>query len=119
MKGKDSSILINGGLSYIVPNVLKQMSDFGIDPGKIKKLLILHSHFDHIGIVPFFKRTFPKIEVLASRRAWEILAMPKAIRYSKHIQQDRLPGKWGAAGLEKYDLDWRDDVTGRPSSKGT
>jgi glyoxylase-like metal-dependent hydrolase (beta-lactamase superfamily II) len=118
LEGKDSSILINGGLSYIVPNVLKQMSDFGIDAGKIKKALILHSHFDHIGIVPFFKRTFPEIEVLASKRAWEILAMPKAINIANTFSKS-VAGKMGAvAGIEKYDLDWRDDVTGTTLVEG-
>ena len=54
LEGGDGFILINGGLSYILPNVLEQMKTFGIDAKKIKKFLILHSHFDHVGIVPFF-----------------------------------------------------------------
>ncbi len=118
LEGKDSSILINGGLSYILPSVLKQMNQFGIDAGKINKVLILHSHFDHIGIVPYFKRTFPRIEALASKRAWEILAMPKAINIANTFSKS-VAGKMGAAdGLEKYDLDWRDDVTGTILAEG-
>jgi glyoxylase-like metal-dependent hydrolase (beta-lactamase superfamily II) len=56
LRGEDGFLVINGGLSYIVPDVLKQMEDVGIDEGRITKLLILHSHFDHVGIVPFLKR---------------------------------------------------------------
>lgn len=117
LEGDKGSILINGALTCILPDVLKQMGEFGLDAGKINKLLILHSHFDHIGIVPYFKRTFPKIEVLASQRAWEILSMPKAIdianKFSK-IVADKL----GVTGLEKYDIEWRDDVSGRALAEG-
>ncbi len=59
LEGRDGFLVINGGLSYIVPDVLKQMEDVGIDEGRITKLLILHSHFDHVGIVPFLKRRHP------------------------------------------------------------
>ena len=79
LDGGDEVMIINGGLRYVVPEVLRQFEEFGIDEGKIKKLLILHSHFDHVGIVPFFKRRHPELEIYASSRAWEILRMPKAI----------------------------------------
>ena len=79
LDGGDEAMIINGGLRYLVPEVLRQFEVFGIDEDKIKKLLILHSHFDHVGIVPFFKRRHPKLEIYASSRAWEILGMPKAI----------------------------------------
>jgi 2-aminobenzoylacetyl-CoA thioesterase len=112
LEGKKGSALINGGLTCILPDVLRQIEEFGLDPGKIDKLIILHSHFDHIGIVPYFKRTFPKIEVLASKRAWEILAMPKAIDIANKFNK-MVADKLGVAGLEKYDIEWRDDVAGR------
>lgn len=117
LEGNDCSILINGGLSYIVPVVLKQINDFGINVAKIKKILILHSHFDHIGIAPFFTRTFP-VEVLASQRAWEILAMPKAINIINTFSRSVAERMGVAAGLDKYDLEWRDDVAGTTLVEG-
>jgi glyoxylase-like metal-dependent hydrolase (beta-lactamase superfamily II) len=118
LDGGDEAMIINGGLRYLVPEVLRQFEEFGIDEGKIKKLLILHSHFDHVGIVPFFKRRSPDLEIYASSRAWEILGMPKAI--------DTI-NTFGRAVTEKmgmtercsgYDLDWRDDVSGVAVSEG-
>ena len=70
LEGEDGSMIISGGMSYILPDVLGQIEEFGIDEEKITKLLILHSHFDHVGIIPFFKRRHPKMEVYASERAW-------------------------------------------------
>jgi glyoxylase-like metal-dependent hydrolase (beta-lactamase superfamily II) len=112
LEGADGAMLINGGLTFILPDVLKQMQSFGIDAGKIKKFLILHSHFDHTGIVPYIKRTWPAIEILASAPAWKIFAMPKAIdimnAYSRMSAQ--LTGDEDT--LKVFDLDWRDDITG-------
>lgn len=118
LEGGDGFMIVSGGMSYIVPEVLCQFKEFGIDEEKITRLLILHSHFDHVGIVPFFKRRHPKMEVYASARAWEILQMPKAIatinEFSRHV----------AKQMEKeevystYDLGWREDVTGKIVGEG-
>lgn len=118
LEGRDESMLVSGGLSYLVPEILKQFGEFHIDETRITKLLILHAHFDHVGIVPFFKRRNPKLEILASARGWEILQMPKAIQtineFSRSIARRR--GKEGV--LAAYDLDWKEDITGIPVSEG-
>jgi glyoxylase-like metal-dependent hydrolase (beta-lactamase superfamily II) len=112
LEGADGAMLINGGLTFILPDVLKQMQSFGIDAGKIKKFLILHSHFDHTGIVPYIKRTWPDIDILASAPAWKILAMPKAIEIMNTY--GHMSAQMAGAGdaLKAYDLDWRDDIKG-------
>src|SRR3990170_7144146 len=79
LEGQDGSMMISGGMSYIVADVLGQFMEFGLDEEKVTKLVILHAHFDHVGIVPFFKRRHPEMEVYASERGWEILQMPKAL----------------------------------------
>ena len=75
----EESALIGGGMVHIVPDILKQLSDFGISEKKIQRIIILHSHFDHCGIVPFFKKRWPWATVTASERAKSILSSPKAI----------------------------------------
>ena len=80
LEGENESIFVSGGLSYLVPDILRQLKEFRIDEARIKKILILHSHFDHVGIVPFFKRQIPELEILASARGWEILGLPRAVQ---------------------------------------
>jgi len=53
LDGNNGSMIVSGGISYIVADLLQQFKEFGIDENRIQKLLILHSHFDHVGIVPF------------------------------------------------------------------
>lgn len=118
LKGHDDTILISGGLSYILPDVLKQMASFGMNMDQISKILILHAHFDHIGIIPYFKRKNPSIEVFASVRGWEILKKEKAI--STINEFSRLTSK--RMGLEErlkgYDCEWRHDVRGKTVKEG-
>ena len=111
-------MIISGGMSYLVPVVLSQMHTFGIDERRIRKFLILHAHFDHVGLVPFFKRRYPGLEIHASARAWEILKMSKGIdtinTFSRIVAE-----RMGMGGcLEGRDLEWRDDVEGRVISEG-
>ena len=118
LEGKDGSMMMSGGMSYIVPDLLQQFKDFEIDESRIKKILILHSHFDHVGIIPFFKRRHPEIEVCGSERAWEILKMEKAIvtinefsrNVSKRMRKEEI--------YSEHDLEWRDDVSGRTVREG-
>ncbi len=112
LEGRDESMIVSGGMSYIVPDLLQQIKAFGIDEGRITKMLILHSHFDHVGIIPFFKRRHPEIEVYGSQRAWEILQMEKAIitinEFSRNVAK-----RMGREGVySNYDLEWREDVSG-------
>lgn len=118
LEGGDSSMIISGGVSYIVPEVLRQMEEFAIDEKRIQKLLILHAHFDHVGIVPFFKRRHPGVEIYASSRAWEILRMPKAVETINRFSRMVAARMGVEEGLSSYDLDWRDDISGRTVSDG-
>lgn len=78
-------MLVEGGMSYIVPDILKQLDARKIDQARITRYLILHSHFDHCGAVPFFKRHLPAMKVVASHRAKEIYQKEKAIKFIREV----------------------------------
>ncbi len=118
LEGKKGSMIVSGGMSYIVPDLLQQFKEFGIDETRIKKILILHSHFDHVGIVPFLKRRLPSIEVLASERAWEILQMDKAIVTINEFGRNVAKRMGKEEVYSEHDLEWRDDVSGQTVRHG-
>lgn len=118
LEGEDEAMVLSGGMSYIVPEILQQLDEFGIDEEKISKILILHSHFDHVGIIPFFKRRLPQMEVYASARAWEILRMEKAIATINEFSRNVAKRMELEEAYFIYDLEWRDDMTGRTVHEG-
>lgn len=119
LEGDAGSLIISGGMSYLAPVVRDQLVSFRINEKRIQKLLILHSHFDHVGLVPFFRRRYPDLQVYASARAWQILQMPKGIETinaSGRLIAERMEV---TGWLEEHDLEWRDDVIGREVSEGS
>jgi len=118
LEGRDGSMIISGGMSYIVPEILRQFQEFGIDENRIAKLLILHAHFDHVGIVPFFKRRHPDMGIYASERGWEILRMEKAIHTINEFSRSVAKRMNREDVYSACDLDWRDDVAGQTVREG-
>jgi len=102
LKGNDEYVLLGGGMVHIVPDLLNQMNEFGISEDKIKKIFILHSHFDHCGIVPFFKKRWPWATVTASEKAKSLLSTPKVIESIAYLN-NKLIGKYGR-GKEAEEL---------------
>ncbi len=118
LEGNNHSMIVSGGMNYIVSDLLRQFKEFDIDENRIKKILILHSHFDHVGIVPFFKRRHPEIEVYASKRGWEILQMDRAISTINEFSRSVTRRMKKENIYSTYDLDWRNDVNGRTVYEG-
>ncbi|MCX5828057.1 MAG: MBL fold metallo-hydrolase, partial [Deltaproteobacteria bacterium] len=118
LEGQHESMLISAGISFILGDVLAQMKTFGIDAKKIKSLLILHSHFDHVGTVPYFKRTYPEIDIYASQRAWDILTMPKAIETMNAFSRMVAASEGFQDVLANYDTEWRNDIVGKTVADG-
>jgi glyoxylase-like metal-dependent hydrolase (beta-lactamase superfamily II) len=95
--GGDESLLIEGGMTYLAPDILRQIDTFGIDENRIKHLIILHAHFDHCGLIPFFKKRWPRATVSASARAKQLLSDPEITRRIADLNQ----GTAARAGLEE------------------
>ncbi|MHA1254069.1 MAG: MBL fold metallo-hydrolase [Promethearchaeota archaeon] len=70
-------MMIDGGIPITARKVANKMKEFGIFP--IHKILLTHSHFDHIQGVEKMKKLMKntEIEVLASEKAIENLKNPK------------------------------------------
>jgi glyoxylase-like metal-dependent hydrolase (beta-lactamase superfamily II) len=97
LKGRREYALLGGGAAYIVPDVNHQLKKFNIEEKKINRIVILHSHFDHCGIVPFYKKQWPWARISASPRAKELLTKPEVVKNISSLNQLLL----GEYGLEK------------------
>jgi glyoxylase-like metal-dependent hydrolase (beta-lactamase superfamily II) len=48
---------------------------------------LTHAHFDHCGAVATFKRRYPRMEVVASQKAGEILKRPSAVERIRYLNR--------------------------------
>jgi 2-aminobenzoylacetyl-CoA thioesterase len=92
--GGDEYAIVGGGMVHIVPEILAQLKQFDISEEKIRRIVIQHAHFDHCGIVSYFKRRWPWVDVTASARAGTLLSTPKVIATIEQLNQ-MLLNKYG------------------------
>lgn len=86
IRGKEAMIM-GGGMNWVVPLLEQQLASFEIPAADIKYLVIQHSHFDHCGAVPYLKRKYPGLKILATGAAKNILAKPKVITYIEAVNK--------------------------------
>jgi len=83
--GEYQDMLIECGVTASANQFARQLSDAGrYAPDK---LLVMHSHFDHVCGIPALKRHFPNAEVLSSPLAAKVLDNPKVV--TGFFDQDR------------------------------
>ena len=100
VKGNDEYALVGGGTAYIVPDILDQLDHFNVPEDQIRHMIILHAHFDHCGIIPFFKKRWPRAVIAASGRAKTLLSTPKVVQSIAQLNQFLISsmGRADAAG---------------------
>jgi glyoxylase-like metal-dependent hydrolase (beta-lactamase superfamily II) len=123
IRGDREDVLLGGGLTYIIPDLERQFTEFGLDETRIRYIVIHHTHFDHVGVIPYLKKRWPWARVIASLRGREQLQKPKimtAIRDMNRLamaylgfedagsvwglDQDRIDVEYTPADGEELDL---------------
>jgi len=77
LDGGGESVVLGGGMAYLAPRILPQIEAFAVDVKKITKLVVLHTHFDHCGLVPYLKKVWPWMKVVASVKGASRLSDPR------------------------------------------
>lgn len=89
LKG-DRYMLVGGGGQWMLPEMEQQIEALGIDMDRVEYLFIGHSHYDHCGAVPYLKKRYPHLKVLASREAAKFYAMEKAIQNMRKFSRQAM-----------------------------
>jgi len=99
--GRDEYAILGGGMTYIIPDVMAQIKAANIEVEKIRRLVLHHSHFDHVGIAPFLKQQWPWIEITASVRAKQLLERKDVVAGIVGFNLMMLPQKGELAPLRE------------------
>ena len=85
VKGDGECAIFEGGTGPMGPLLHEQLSEFGIVPDSIRRVVIPHAHPDHVMAVPFLRGFLRGAEVLASEAAAATLANEKAVGFFSKI----------------------------------
>ena len=76
----EQGMIIEGGTGPTFDIIVSQIESLGIDPAIIRYIALTHSHSDHVGAVPRFKKRFPHIKVLGGSVAEKILKKERFLK---------------------------------------
>lgn len=81
----EEALIVGGGMIQATPALDAQFDALDIDPSRVKYVVMTHSHFDHCGAMPYFRRRFPGVQVLGTAAAREILSREKVLDYNARM----------------------------------
>ncbi len=99
--GKDKTALIDCGMAYCAANLISNIKQV-LHTRVLDYILISHSHYDHIGSVPFLKKEWPACRVLGAEYAQRILNKPNALKTIRQLGRQAAE-LFGAGDLPEYD----------------
>lgn len=91
----DTYALLGGAMAHIIPDVLTQLDTLAVDLERIRHLVILHSHYDHLGMAPYLVKVWPWLTVQISKVGAQILKNQKALKVIQaynNAMVERAPG---------------------------
>lgn len=74
--GSEKTAIIDCGMAYCGGDVVKNIKDKLAEEGRntLDFAFLTHSHYDHMGALPYIRRAFPEVIVYGSTHCQEILA---------------------------------------------
>ncbi|NPU85983.1 MAG: MBL fold metallo-hydrolase [Syntrophaceae bacterium] len=80
VKGSKRSVMIEAGLNILGPSYLRQASEFLGSPDSLDSLFVTHGHYEHMGALPFLKRSIPGLELRAHESTGRLLENEKTLK---------------------------------------
>lgn len=101
--GSEKTALLDCGMAYCGRRMVDKLKN-ELERQKRSRLdyvLLSHSHYDHMGALPFVREAFPHTTVCASRRCEDILKRPNARKLIREL---------GIAARELYEPESRQEI---------
>jgi len=77
--GEKKTALVDCGMAYCASNLISNIKQV-LNKRTLNDILISHSHYDHIGAIPYLKETWPNSKVFGAEHAKQILNRPNALK---------------------------------------
>jgi len=103
LKG-DTYAMVGGAMAHVVPEVLTQLEELNVDLERIRHLILLHTHYDHLGMAPYLARHWPWLKVAVPKVGASILKNQKALEAIQDYNNSMLKAENRIEQMEPLDL---------------
>jgi 2-aminobenzoylacetyl-CoA thioesterase len=112
IKGKKQNLMIEAGINMLGPLYLKSIEKTLNSKDRLDMLFLTHSHYDHLGAVPYLKRKIPSLKIGGSERIADLMKKPSVIERMTALSEIQRVLFRDAVGdedvhLEPFYLDYR------------
>jgi len=73
IKGKEKHLMIDAGINLMGPAYIASLEKVFGDKNALNYVFATHSHFDHLGAIPYLKRKLPSLKAGAAGRVGELM----------------------------------------------
>jgi glyoxylase-like metal-dependent hydrolase (beta-lactamase superfamily II) len=82
-----NAMLIEGGTGATSAMIIEQIQQLGMQPERIRYIVLTHTHADHIGAIPHLQKLWPHLKIAASPLASKLLESERTVK--EFIAADR------------------------------
>ncbi|WP_371372416.1 MBL fold metallo-hydrolase [Sporomusa aerivorans] len=82
--GKEKTALMDCGMAYCASSLIQNIKE-AIPARPLDYIIISHSHYDHIGAIPYLKDEWPAVNVLGAAYAQQVLHKPNALKTIRQL----------------------------------
>ncbi|MDF2499654.1 MAG: beta-lactamase domain protein [Anaerosporomusa subterranea] len=99
--GEEKTALVDCGMAYCAPTLISNIRQ-ALNNKTLNYILISHSHYDHIGAIPYIKEEWPASQVLGAEHAKRTFTRPNALIAIRRLSEEAAK-IYGADDIKKYD----------------
>lgn len=89
--GKEKSAIIDTGMAYcagnVISNIQKALAEHMPQHPQLDYIFLTHSHYDHLGALPYILETWPSAKVCAAHHAYKVLQRPNALKAIRKLSE--------------------------------
>lgn len=79
IKGREKNLMIDAGINMMGPAYIASLEKVFGDKNALDHVFATHSHFDHLGAIPYLKRKLPSLKAGAAARVGALMKKPSVL----------------------------------------